>query len=261
MLTGALGFWWRSLGGAPPPREPLRGPAEADVAIVGAGYTGLWTAYYLKRAQPGLRVVVLERERAGFGASGRNGGWVSGFFAGSPVVYERAGGRAGLVALQRAMLGSVDEVGEVLAAHGLQADFVKSGQLTVALGEAQATRLAAWVQSARERGYGSHDLEHLSAPHVQERVRVVAHHLVRLPADLLPGAGGQRLGDDHRAVQGHERAAPPAQRRRVTLGRAHHPARPHAARGRDRLAPPDLAHGRRLVYRHPQPLDHSGEPG
>src|SRR5436190_4544601 len=195
MLAGALGFWWRSLGGAPPPREPLRGPAEADVAIVGAGYTGLWTAYYLKRAQPGLRVVVLERERAGFGASGRNGGWVSGFFAGSPVVYERAGGRAGLVALQRAMLGSVDEVGEVLAAHGLQADFVKSGQLTVALGEAQATRLAAWVQSARERGYGSHDLEHLSAPHVQERVRVGAAragafspHVARVhPAKLLSG--------------------------------------------------------------------------
>src|SRR5947208_1822393 len=160
MHIAAPGFWWRSLGGPPPPREPLRGPAEADVAIVGGGYTGLWTAYYLKRAQPGLRVLVLERERAGFGASGRNGGWVSGFFAGPPGVYERAGGRAGLAALQRAMLRSVDEVGEVLAAHGLHADFVKGGQLTVALGEAQATRLAAWVRSARGRGYGSLDLEH-----------------------------------------------------------------------------------------------------
>src|SRR5205085_1875792 len=157
MLTGALGFWWRSLGGPPPPRESLREPAEADVAIVGAGYTGLWTAYYLKRASPRPRVVVLERERAGFGASGRNGGWVSGFFAGTPGVDERAGGHAGLAALQRVMLRSVDEVGEVLAAHGLHADFVKGGQLTVALGEAQATRLAAWVQSARRRGYGAHD--------------------------------------------------------------------------------------------------------
>src|SRR5438045_4168348 len=101
MHIAAPGFWWRSLGGPPPPREPLRGPTEVDVAIVGAGYTGLWTAYYLKRAQPSLRVAVLERERAGFGASGRNGGWVSGFFSGPASVYERSGGRAGLVALQR----------------------------------------------------------------------------------------------------------------------------------------------------------------
>ena len=57
------------------PRPALPGPVDADVAIVGAGYTGLWTAYYLRRADPGLRVVVLEREVAGFGASGRNGGW------------------------------------------------------------------------------------------------------------------------------------------------------------------------------------------
>src|SRR4051812_49977608 len=76
--VGEISFWWSQLGGPPPRRDPLPGPAEADVAIVGAGYTGLWTAWYLKRADPSLRVVVLERETAGFGASGRNGGWLSG---------------------------------------------------------------------------------------------------------------------------------------------------------------------------------------
>src|SRR2546423_14905886 len=94
MRTDAPGFWWRSLGGPPPPREPLRGPAEVDVAIVGAGYTGLWTAYYLKHAQPSLRVAVLERERAGFGASGRNGGWGSGFFSRPAPPFGSARGRA-----------------------------------------------------------------------------------------------------------------------------------------------------------------------
>src|SRR5260370_7705499 len=84
MRTGEVGFWWRSLGGPPPARAPLPGPVEADVAIVGAGYTGLWTAYYLKRADPSLEIVVLEREVAGFGASGRNGGWVSGSLSGPP---------------------------------------------------------------------------------------------------------------------------------------------------------------------------------
>ncbi len=81
MRTGELGHWWRSLDGPPQPRPPLPGPIEADVTIVGAGYTGLWTAYYLKRALPSLEIVLLEREVAGFGASGRNGDWVSGFFS------------------------------------------------------------------------------------------------------------------------------------------------------------------------------------
>jgi len=71
MRTAQLGFWWHTLGGPAPARAPLAGPTEADVAIVGAGYTGLWSAYYLKRAAPHLRVVVLERELAGYGASGR----------------------------------------------------------------------------------------------------------------------------------------------------------------------------------------------
>src|SRR5256885_2788957 len=115
MRTGALGFWWRSRGGPPPPRHPLRGPAQADVTIVGAGYTGLWTAYYLKRAQPSLRVAVLERERAGFGASGRNGGWGSGFFSGPAAIFGRSRGPAGVVALPPQMAASVGEVGRLLA--------------------------------------------------------------------------------------------------------------------------------------------------
>ncbi|MFC6341007.1 FAD-dependent oxidoreductase, partial [Nocardioides hankookensis] len=65
------------------PRAPLEGDVEADVAIVGAGFTGLWTAHYLAEADPELRVVVLEAETAGFGASGRNGGWCSALFPAS----------------------------------------------------------------------------------------------------------------------------------------------------------------------------------
>src|SRR5215212_4476718 len=61
-------------------RPPPAGSTDADVAVVGAGFTGLWTAYYLARRDPGLRVVVLERQTAGFGASGRNGGWCSALF-------------------------------------------------------------------------------------------------------------------------------------------------------------------------------------
>ena len=77
----------------------------------------------------------------GFGASGRNGGWVSGFFSGPARAYERSGGRAGLIALQRAMFATVKEIGSVIAEQHIDADFLESGQLTVALGRAQAARL------------------------------------------------------------------------------------------------------------------------
>src|SRR5437764_8583443 len=219
MHIAAPGFWWRSLGGPPPPREPLRGPTEVDVAIVGAGYTGLWTAYYLKHAQPSLRVAVLERERAGFGASGRNGGWLSGFFSGPASVYERSGGRAGLVALQRQMLDSVDEVARVLAGHGISADYHKGGQLSVAFNDAQAARLAAWIASARERGLGEQDVEHVTAGQLRERVHV----------------SGARAG----AYSPHVARVHPATRLRLP---AAHCRRPHRDRRTRRPLPLRVAH-------------------
>jgi glycine/D-amino acid oxidase-like deaminating enzyme len=204
MRNGELGFWWRSLGGPPSPRAPLEGAAEADVVIVGAGYTGLWTAYYLKLAEPSLRVVVLERERAGYGASGRNGGWVSGFFSGPARVYERRRGREGLLALQRAMLDTVDEVGRFLIEHGVDADFVKGGHLTVALNDAQALRLHESLRDARTRGYAEQDLGAIDTGALARRVRVegarggaFTPHVARAhPVKLLLGlaAAAERLG-------------------------------------------------------------------
>jgi glycine/D-amino acid oxidase-like deaminating enzyme len=195
MHTAQLGFWWRALGGPPAPRPPLPGPAEADVAIVGAGLTGLWTAYYLSRARPDLRIIVLEEQVAGFGASGRNGGWVSGFFSGPSRVYERRGGPAALSALQRAMFETVDEIGEVIARHGIDAEFVKSGHISAAIGAAQAERLRADIASARARGLGPQDLRVLSFRELAERVRIegalgasFSPHVARVqPAKLVAG--------------------------------------------------------------------------
>ena len=74
-VNGAVSHWFPQI---PEPRSALPGDREADVCIVGAGYTGLWTAYYLKQLDPSLTIAVLEARFAGFGASGRNGGWLSG---------------------------------------------------------------------------------------------------------------------------------------------------------------------------------------
>jgi glycine/D-amino acid oxidase-like deaminating enzyme len=204
MRTGELGFWWRSLGGAARTRPALEAPAEADVAIVGAGYTGLWTAYYLKRADPSLEIVVLERELAGYGASGRNGGWVSGFFSGPPRLYERTAAQEGFIALQRAMFATVDEVGQVLARESIDADFVKGGRLELALNEAQSVRVRRHVGAGAGHGLGERDLRELGAAELAGRLRVAGArgagftpHVARVhPAKLVVGlaAAVERLG-------------------------------------------------------------------
>jgi glycine/D-amino acid oxidase-like deaminating enzyme len=192
MQNGELGFWWRSLGGPPARRPALPGPAQADVAIVGAGYTGLWSAYYLKRADPSLDIVVLEAETAGYGASGRNGGWVSGFFHGAA---RRYGGEQRYALVQRAMFATVDEIAAVLDEHGIDADFVKHGHLTVAIGTAQLARLREHVAASRHLGLAEADLHELNAAETAERLRVAGAlggaftpHVARVhPAKLVRG--------------------------------------------------------------------------
>ena len=197
-------MWLDGVPGELAPRASLPGPIDLDVAVVGAGYTGLWTAYYLKRADPSLRIVMLEAQVSGFGASGRNGGWVTGFFSGPPRVYEARGGRAGFMALQRAMFETVDEVGRVVNEQAIEADFVKGGHLAVALGDAQAARLREHVHEGRARGLTVEDLRELDGGELEARLRIAgargasfSPHAARIhPAKLAAGLASavERLG-------------------------------------------------------------------
>ena len=99
----SLSYWLDSVPGPLAPTDPLPGDLDVDVAIAGAGLTGLWTAYYLAGAQPGLRVAVCEANIAGFGASGRNGGWCSALFPASLAKLTRMAGRDAAIAMYRAM--------------------------------------------------------------------------------------------------------------------------------------------------------------
>ncbi|MBO0836120.1 MAG: FAD-dependent oxidoreductase [Actinobacteria bacterium] len=153
------------------PGEPLPGDLQADVAIVGAGFTGLWTAYYLAKRAPWLRTVLCEREIAGYGASGRNGGWCSALFPASLAKLARLGGsgqdggsgRDGAISMQRAMHETVDEVGQVAAAEGIDCHFVKGGTVMLARSAAQLERAKAAVAEAREFGFEAYDLRLLDA--------------------------------------------------------------------------------------------------
>jgi glycine/D-amino acid oxidase-like deaminating enzyme len=200
--NGDVSWWWRQLGGTPAPRAPLPGAIDIDVAIVGGGYTGLWAAYYLKTLQPDLRVAVLEQRFAGFGASGRNGGWLTNTVTGGRERYAASHGRDAAVAHQRALNHSVDEVIAVAAREGIDADIVKGGEFDVARTPSQLARLRAAV--AAERAWPHTDVEELDAAAASSRIAVdgvlggVWHpHCARVhPAKLVAGlaAAVERLG-------------------------------------------------------------------
>ncbi len=196
--NGGVSFWWQQVG-LPTPTDRLDGDVTCDVAIVGAGLTGLWTAYYLHRADPTLEIRLVEAEFAGFGASGRNGGWLSSELAGSPRAYAEVAGEQGVEALRQALRGSVHEVIAVADLEGIDADIVLSGVLHVARSQAQAERLGG----------------ELSAAQVAERIKVagaVSGHVdpdcARVhPAKLVAGVArvvrerGVRIHEDTRAVR------------------------------------------------------------
>lgn len=187
-----VSFWERQLP-ARPERPSLSGDTTADVCIVGGGFTGLWTAYYLAKAAPGLRLAIVESRYCGYGASGRNGGWVSNFIAGSRDVFAKTAGREATIALQREMDASVDEVVRVAEAEGIDADMVKGGVLTVARWRSQWDRLQRDVAAAA--AWGEDDLVLLDADAFAKRLRVsdalggsYSPHCARMdPAKLVRG--------------------------------------------------------------------------
>jgi glycine/D-amino acid oxidase-like deaminating enzyme len=173
MRNGEVSYWWRALGGFPARRPSLPGPTEADVCIVGGGYTGLWTAYYLAGLRPGLRIVVLEAAFAGYGASGRNGGWVTAELPGSRARYARAaGGASGVRELEAALRATVDEVGRVTEAESIACDFVHGGRLSVATTPPQLARMREGLAAAREWGDGDDVYQFLARDETLSRVNV-----------------------------------------------------------------------------------------
>src|ERR1700722_16749641 len=207
MRNGEVSYWWQALGGFPPRRASLPGPLEADVAIVGGGYTGLWTAYYLAGLRPELRIVVLEAAFVGYGASGRNGGWVTAELPGSRARYAKAaGGVAGVRALEAALRSTVDEGGGVWEAESIGCDFVKGGRLSVATTPSQLARLREGLAAIRERGDGNDVYEFLAPDERRSRVNVAgalaglyAPASARVqPAALVAGlaAAAERRGGD-----------------------------------------------------------------
>jgi glycine/D-amino acid oxidase-like deaminating enzyme len=167
----AVSFWLDSLpDDSLAVRPQLPGDITADIAIVGAGYTGLWTAYYLKQIDPALRVVLVEAEFAGFGASGRNGGWLSALLPMSFETMASEHGRHGAIAMQRTMHDAVDEVGRVTTKEGIDCHLSKGGYLNLARTEPQVTRVQELLKYYRSWGFGDEDYRWLDADEASSRL-------------------------------------------------------------------------------------------
>nr|WP_297459953.1 FAD-binding oxidoreductase [uncultured Halomonas sp.] len=164
-------FWSSTVTERATPRPRLEARIQADIAIVGAGFTGLWTAYYLKRLAPALDIVVLEAERVGHGASGRNGGWVVGNLAG----LERHIGGLPLAARRKCcqvLADNVDEIGAALSREGIQADFNKGGAIYAAARYPDQVAIQRdYLKHLHELGHDEADCHWLDAEQLAQKIR------------------------------------------------------------------------------------------
>lgn len=202
--NGKVSYWYADMGGIPAPRPPLPGQTDADVAIVGAGYTGLWAAYYLQQLRPELRIIIIEREFAGFGGSGRNGGQLLGGFGWDREKYLQTSCREDVMAMERAMADCVDEVIHVAAKEGIEADIKRVDKLLVATNAAQLKRLREEMDLMLRWGVAESKLDFVQAAEARARINVcnvlgglVIRGVARVqPAKLVRGlaAAVERLG-------------------------------------------------------------------
>ncbi|MFE2655936.1 MULTISPECIES: FAD-binding oxidoreductase [unclassified Brevibacterium] len=187
-LNGEASFWLAQSPAAPIP-TPLPS-AKQDLVIVGGGMTGLWSAYCARQAHPDWAITVIEAKTVGYGASGRNGGWLSTLMPGNrarfaeavdraviddpdgPVGSARRTGVESVRAFQSALFDSIDEVLDVLETEGIDAEAVRGGHIDVAQSAAGMARLHDLVEGNRRFGYGPEDMQVLDAAETRARINV-----------------------------------------------------------------------------------------
>ena len=166
-----VSFWLQTCGDDLTPRPPLDGSTEVDVAILGAGLTGLWTAWYLRRRDPSLRVLVVEREIAGFGASGRNGAWCAPDFNISMDRLAKLHGEDAARRMQQATYDAVEETGRATAEAGVDAGFHRGGSIRVARGPQGVPALEHSLAEYERFGFGDH-YRLVDGAELSERIRI-----------------------------------------------------------------------------------------
>ena len=170
MTMPPTSLWWDSLTKSVQIRPSLKNDIDVDVAIIGAGYTGLWTAYYLLKKSPNIKIAILESNVAGFGASGRNGGWCSALF---PVGLEKMAqqsSREKAIRMQQIMFETVDEVGNVIRDENIDAEWQKGGSYSIARDKIQLNRAIDEANHFKEWGFEDSDFTFLDENSARSRI-------------------------------------------------------------------------------------------
>lgn len=181
--------------------EPISPCRSYDVVIIGAGYSGLWSAHHLLSLNPSLSISIVDAQQPGFGASGRNGGWCSAF---SPMSLDGVAQQtsvASAVALQNALISSVDEIGDYISQHDIDCGWHKGGTLCFATNRPQLHRIQESIRSFRSFGFEDDFMTYLSPQDSTSRVNVPGslgasyspHCATIHPARLVDGLVNQLL--------------------------------------------------------------------
>ena len=210
MTMPPTSLWWDSLPKPVQIRPSLTKDIDVDVAIIGAGYTGLWTAYYLLKKSPNIKIAILESKVAGFGASGRNGGWCSALF---PVELDKLAQQSNkekAIRMQNIMFETVDEVGNVIRDENIDAEWQKGGSYSIARDEIQLNRAIDQANHFKEWGFSDSDFTFLDQNSAQSRINasnilgttftphcaaINPAKLVRSLAEIVESSGAQIFED------------------------------------------------------------------
>lgn len=173
----------------------LQSNINSDICIIGAGFTGLWTAYWLSELSPDLAITILEANYAGFGASGRNGGWFSALFPSDMDKIAKFSDKESAVALQREMNANVVRSGEVISSLGIDCGWTYEGSLNIARNQAQLSRANAEIEYWRKWGFDESDYRFISKSEFGNKYQITEQlgavftpHCARVqPAKLVKG--------------------------------------------------------------------------
>ncbi|MEE8457311.1 MAG: FAD-binding oxidoreductase [Acidimicrobiia bacterium] len=190
-------YWWEDMN-TDVSRPQLPADIEVDVVIIGAGFTGLWCAYYLKNLDPELHVAIVEKHHVGFGASGRNGGWCHAEYPLGHGQLVDDHGHDAAVQHMGALFASVDDVGRIADEEGIDCDYARGGVLTVARSELQLSYARDEVAEAKSFGLGSEDIRLLGPEEARQMLNATdvvggvwhAHGAAIHPGKLVHGLAG-----------------------------------------------------------------------
>ncbi len=165
-------YWHESVTSTEVEHESLNSDIDVDIAIVGAGYSGLWTAYYIKKLQPDARVVVIESNNVGFGASGRNGGWCSGFLPMTLSEIEKQHNRLAAIEMCRQSFATIDEIEKTLKSENIDCDFHRGGTIHGATNAVQHTRVIEEVEELHSYGFSDNDSRMLTNEESRAKINI-----------------------------------------------------------------------------------------